>query len=77
MRILIIEDEKKLPVFLKKGLPKTVMLLIPAHTAKDGLLQVNEADYDLVILDVMLPDKSGWFVFEEMRHKDNSTPVLF
>ena len=77
MRILIIEDEKKTAGFLKKGLTENGYVVDAAHTAKDGLLQVHEADYDLVILDVMLPDKSGWFVFKEMRQKDKSTPVLF
>jgi len=77
MRILIIEDEKKTAGFLKKGLTENGFVVDVVHTAEDGLLQAHEADYDLVILDVMLPDKSGWFVFKEMRQKDKSTPVLF
>lgn len=77
MRILIIEDEKKTAGFLKKGLTENGFVVDVAHTAEDGLLQVHELDYDLVILDVMLPDKSGWFVFKEIRQKDNNTPVLF
>ncbi len=77
MRILVIEDEKKTAGFLKKGLTENGFVVDAAHTAEDGLLQVHEVDYDLVILDVMLPDKSGWFVFKEMRKKDKSTPVLF
>ena len=77
MRILIIEDEKKTAGFLKKGLTENGFVVDTAHTAEDGLLQVHETDYDLVILDVMLPDKSGWFVFKEMRQKGSKTPVLF
>ncbi len=77
MRILIIEDEKKTAGFLKKGLTENGFVVDVAHTAEEGLLQKHESDYDLVILDVMLPDKSGWFVFKEMRQKDNNTPVLF
>ena len=77
MRILIIEDEKKTAGFLKKGLTENGFVVDVAHTAEEGLLQKHELDYDLVILDVMLPDKSGWFVFKEMRQKDNNTPVLF
>lgn len=77
MRIIIIEDEKKTAGFLKKGLTENGFVVDVAHTAEDGLLQVHELDYDLVILDVMLPDKSGWFVFKEIRQKDNNTPVLF
>ncbi len=77
MRILIIEDEKKTAGFLKKGLTENGFIVDAAHTAEEGLFQSNISDYDLVILDVMLPDKSGWFVFEEMRQRDNKTPVLF
>ncbi len=77
MRILIIEDEKKTAGFLKKGLTENGFVVDVAHTAEDGLLQVHVSDYDLVILDVMLPDKSGWFVFKEIRQKDSNTPVLF
>ena len=77
MRILIIEDEKKTAGFLKKGLTENGFVVDVAHTAEEGLFLEHESDYDLVILDVMLPDKSGWFVFKEMRQKDSSTPVLF
>ena len=77
MRILIIEDEKKTAGFLKKGLTENGFVVDVAHTAEGGLLQAHESDYDLVILDVMLPDKSGWFVFKEMRQKGSKTPVLF
>ena len=77
MRILVIEDEKKTAGFLKKGLTENGFVVDMAHTAEDGLFQAHESDYDLVILDVMLPDKSGWFVFKEMRQKDSNTPVLF
>ncbi len=77
MRILIIEDEKKTAAFLKKGLMENGFVVDVAHTAEEGLLQEHESDYALVILDVMLPDKSGWFVFKEIRKKDSNTPVLF
>jgi two-component system copper resistance phosphate regulon response regulator CusR len=77
MRILIIEDEKKTAGFLKKGLTENGFVVDVAHTAGEGLLQEHESDYDLVILDVMLPDKSGWFVFKEMRQEGSKTPVLF
>ncbi len=77
MRILVIEDEKKTAGFLKKGLTENGFVVDVAHTAEEGLFQEHESDYDLVILDVMLPDKSGWFVFKEIRQKDSNTPVLF
>ncbi len=77
MHILIIEDEKKTAGFLKKGLVENGFSVDVAHTADDGLLLAHTSDYDLVILDVMLPDKSGWFVFEAMRREGNNSPVLF
>lgn len=77
MRILVIEDEKKTAGFLKKGLTENGFIVDVAHTAADGLLQADVLDYDLVILDIMLPDKSGWFVLEKMRQGGNKTPVLF
>ena len=77
MRILIIEDEKKTAGFLNKGLTENGFVVDVAHTAEDGLFLSHVSDYDLVILDVMLPDKSGWFVFEEMRRGGDNTPVLF
>ncbi len=77
MRILIVEDEKKTAGFLRKGLSENGFVVDVAHTAEDGLFQAHASDYDLVILDVMLPDKSGWVVFEEMRREGNKTPVLF
>ena len=77
MRILVIEDEKKTAGFLKKGLTENDFVVDVAHTADDGLLQADIAAYDLVILDIMLPDKSGWVVLEKMRQGGNTTPVLF
>jgi len=77
MRILIIEDEKKTAGFLKKGLTENGFIVDVAHTAEEGLFQSNISDYDLVILDVMLPDKNGWVVFEEIRQNNINLPVLF
>ncbi len=77
MRILIIEDEKKTASFLKKGLTENGFVVDVAHTAEEGLAHTNDSDYDLVILDVMLPDKNGWSVFEEMRKEGGNAPVLF
>jgi len=77
MRILIIEDEKKTASFLKKGLAENGFVVDVAYTAEDGLMKALGAEYDLIILDVMLPDKSGWSVLEEMRKEGGKAPVLF
>lgn len=77
MRILVIEDEVKTANFLKKGLTENGFVVDVAHTAEDGLSHANDSGYDLVILDVMLPDKNGWIVFQEMRKMDCNAPVLF
>lgn len=77
MRILVIEDEKKTARFLKKGLTENGFVVDVACTGEDGLFQADVSDYDLVILDVMLPDKSGWTVFGELRKEGCPAPVLF
>ncbi len=77
MRILIIEDEQKTATFLKKGLTENGFVADVAYTAEDGLIKVLGGEYDLVILDVMLPDKNGWAVLEEMRKEGGNAPVLF
>jgi DNA-binding response OmpR family regulator len=76
MRILIVEDEKKLASFIKKGLQQEGYA---ADTVYDGGEAVENAalfEYDLLILDLMLPTKSGLDVLREIRSKKPNLPVL-
>ncbi|HWY23901.1 MAG TPA: heavy metal response regulator transcription factor [Nevskia sp.] len=76
MRLLVIEDEPKTVAYLKKGLEESGFVVDTARSGVDGLHLALTGDYDLLVLDVMLPGLDGWGVVEQLRvHK--STPVLF
>jgi two-component system, OmpR family, copper resistance phosphate regulon response regulator CusR len=77
MRILIIEDEKKAAAFLRKGLTESGFVADVAENGEDGLFKALSQDYDLVVLDAMLPHRDGWAVLAEMRRQKKSVPVLF
>jgi two-component system copper resistance phosphate regulon response regulator CusR len=77
MRILVVEDEPKTAAYLRKGLSESGYTVDAAGRGDDGLFLAQTADYDLVILDVMLPGKDGWQVLSEMRRSGSQTPVLF
>ena len=76
MRILIVEDEPKTGDYLKKGLGESGFTADLARSGPDGLHLALEHDYDLVILDVMLPGMDGWAVLQRLRER-KQTPVLF
>lgn len=77
MRILIVEDEKKAAGFLRKGLAEAGFIADIAENGADGLFNVLSLDYDLVILDAMLPKRDGWSVLSEMRSRGAKMPVMF
>jgi two-component system, OmpR family, copper resistance phosphate regulon response regulator CusR len=77
MRILIVEDEAKTAKFLKKGLCETGFVVDVAGDGLDGLHLCQEVEFDLIILDVMIPSLDGWQVLTRLRLAGNQTPVLF
>ncbi len=77
MRILIVEDDQKTAAYLKKGLAENGFVVDVADQGEDGLHLTRTAQYDLVILDVMLPEKDGWSILSEIRRSGKQTPVLF
>lgn len=77
MSILIIEDEPKTAAYLHKGLTENGYQVDVAATGNDGLHLGSEGTYELMILDVMLPDRDGWSVLDELRRHGVQTPVLF
>jgi two-component system, OmpR family, copper resistance phosphate regulon response regulator CusR len=77
MRILIIEDEQKAARYLEKGLTENGFSVDLAHDGEDGLHLASTESYDLIILDVMLPRRSGWSIIQELRAAGNDTPVIF
>ena len=76
MRLLIVEDEPKTGDYLKKGLTEHGYAVDVARTGPDGLHLALESDYDLILLDVMLPAMNGWQVLAKLREKKETT-VLF
>jgi len=76
MRILIVEDDPKTGDYLNRGLRESGFNADLARTGPDGLYLALEHDYDLVVLDVMLPKMDGWTVLHELRQRKD-TPVLF
>lgn len=76
MRILLVEDEVKAGEYLRKGLAEAGFIVDWAQTGMDGLHQALHEDYDLIILDVMLPGLDGWQLLQELR-KTRDIPVLF
>ena len=76
MRILIIEDEEKTAAFLSKGLKENGFSVDTANNGLDGLSALEQNNYDLAILDIMLPRLDGWSVLSVLRSKDIQTRVL-
>lgn len=76
MKILVVEDEKKVASFLKKGLEQDYYTVDVAFDGKSGLDLALVEDYDLLILDIMLPAIDGITVLKEIRKMKIETPVL-
>jgi DNA-binding response OmpR family regulator len=76
MRILVIEDEKKVANFIKKGLQQEGYAADTVHDGAEAVQTAAAFDYDLVILDLMLPKRPGLEVLREVRLKKPKLPVL-
>ena len=76
MRILVVEDEKKVASFIKKGLQQEGYAVDTAHDGHEAAQNANAFDYDLVVLDLMLPKRSGLDVLREVRTLKPTLPVL-
>jgi len=76
MRVLLVEDEAKLGRLLQRGLREEQMHADVAGTGADGLWLAGEHPYDVVVLDVLLPDLGGLEVCRRIRARDDRTPVL-
>ncbi|MDD2310287.1 MAG: heavy metal response regulator transcription factor [Desulfuromonadaceae bacterium] len=77
MRILIVEDEKKTADYLHKGLTEHGFTVDTASDGEDGLHLARSEEYDLIVLDVMLPGMSGWSIIKELRGEGVGIPVIF
>src|SRR5512142_815199 len=77
MKILIVEDEQRIADYLKQGLSEAGFVDESARDGFDGLHLALTDDFDLVVLDVMLPKLDGWQVLQEIRQKGKQLPVIF
>lgn len=77
MRILLVEDEKKVSSFIKKGLEEEFYSVDTAFDGKAGLEFGLRGTYDIIILDVMLPVRDGFSVLKELRKNSINVPILF
>ncbi len=76
MRILVVDDDKNLCSTIKRGLEENAFAVDCVHNGDDGVYYASTTPYDLIILDVMMPLKSGFEVCRELRLEKNDTPVL-
>jgi two-component system OmpR family response regulator len=77
MRLLIVEDDRDAAGYMEKGLKESGHAVDLAHTGREGLLRAASGDYDVLIVDRMLPELDGLGLVRTLRATDNRTPVLF
>ena len=76
MRILIVEDEAKVASFLKKGLEQSGYEADIAVDGEEGYQKFSSAEYDLILLDLMLPKMSGWELIPVIRKRKPAIPII-
>lgn len=76
-KIVLIEDETSVVSFIKKGLQEKGYEISVAFDGRTGVQLVQENDFDLVILDIMLPEMNGLEVCKEIRKTNKNVPILF
>ena len=77
MQILIVEDEEKVANAVRQGLESEGYSVSVARTGEEGFFLVSNQNYDLLVLDVMLPGRDGVEILSALRKRDLSVPVLF
>lgn len=77
MRVLIVEDERDLNRVIYKKLKVEGYSVDSCFDGEEALVYIHGTNYDLIIMDIMMPKKNGYEVLEEIRGEGNSTPVLF
>ena len=76
MRVLVVEDERKLAQVLSSALQAEHYDVVVAATGEDGFYRANAEQFDLVVLDLMLPGRSGLEILQTLRQRHVETPVL-
>lgn len=76
MNIIIIEDDKKTAAFIMKGLEQAGFNTVHAADGKDGLFKMKTGEFDVAVIDIMLPEMDGFTVIQKLREAKIKTPVL-
>ncbi|HEX5575076.1 MAG TPA: response regulator [Gemmatimonadales bacterium] len=76
MRLLLVEDDPKVGAFLEEGLSLEGFKLDWAHDGEQAIELARDTDYDLILLDFMLPKKNGLEVAGNLRSRGSQTPIL-
>ena len=76
MKILIVEDEVKTGEYLSKGLTESGFIVDRADNGLTGYHLAMTSDYDLIVLDIMLPDVNGWEIVRMLRMANKGMPIL-
>jgi two-component system copper resistance phosphate regulon response regulator CusR len=77
VRLLVVEDEAKTGSYLRQGLSEAGFVVTLANNGLDGHHLAMTEHFDLIILDVMLPDVDGWRILQALRQAGKQVPVLF
>ena len=76
MRILVVEDERKVSTFIQRGLEEEGFSVEAAFDGEEGLRKAEAEPFDLILMDVMLPKMDGLAAIKSLRDKDIQTPIL-
>ena len=76
MKLLVVEDDKKIAAIVKRGLEAEGFSVHVAVDGLDGLWHATEATFDLIVLDIMLPGRNGFQICADLRAAGNWTPIL-
>jgi DNA-binding response OmpR family regulator len=76
MRILLVEDERKISAYVKRGLEEAGYAVDTAYTGREALDWATAATYDLIVLDILLPELDGLTVCRTLRQRGDRTPIL-
>src|SRR4029453_8508985 len=76
MRVLVVEDDQRVAGFIQKGLEEEGLAVDVLHDGDDAGVQAQMVDYDCVVLDLMLPGRSGFQVLRDIRSRKAELPVL-
>ncbi|WP_392566672.1 heavy metal response regulator transcription factor [Utexia brackfieldae] len=76
MKLLVVEDEQKTGEYLRQGLVESGYIVDLTHNGLDGYHKAMTEEYDLIVLDIMLPDISGWKILQSLREAKKESQIL-